>query len=86
MTLTVRLSPQLRQQLDSYCKSRSLTKTRLITELLSEHLASNAKDGGTPYELARTFGVIGSFSSAQGDLAENRKHYLKQKLSAKHSR
>ena len=86
MTLTVRLSAQLRQQLDSYCKSRQVTKTHLITELLNDHLAATAKGGRTPYELAREFGVIGSFASAKGDLAENRKKYLMGKLRAKHSR
>ena len=86
MTLTVRLSPHLRQKLDSYCKSRRVTKTHLITELLSEHLSSSPKDGKTPYQLAREFGVIGSFSSGKGDLAENRKQYLAAKLRAKHSR
>lgn len=85
MTLTVRLSPHLRQQLDSYCKTRRFTKTHVITELLSDHLSSS-KTGKTPYQLAREFGVIGSFSSGKGDLAENRKQYLAEKLRAKHSR
>lgn len=86
MTLTVRLSPLLRQQLDSYCKARRVTKTHVITELLSDHLSSSAKNVKTPYELAREFGVIGSFASGKGDLAENRKMYLTEKLRAKHSR
>jgi hypothetical protein len=86
MTLTVRLSPHLRQQLDSYCKTRRVTKTHVITELLSDHLSSASKSGKTPYQLAREFGVIGSFSSCKGDLAENRKQYLVEKLRAKHSR
>lgn len=86
MTLTVRLSPHLRQQLDSYCEARRVTKTHVITELLSDHLSSCSKSGKTPYQLAREFGVIGSFSSGKGDLAENRKQYLAEKLRAKHSR
>lgn len=86
MTLTVRLSPHLRQQLDSYCKKRRVTKTHLITELLRDHLSSPPKDGKTPYQLARELGVIGSFSSDKGDLAQNRKLYLDAKLRAKHSR
>ena len=86
MTLTVRLSPHLRQQLDSYCKARRVTKTHVITELLSDHLSSSAKNAKTPYELAREFGVIGSFASGKGDLALNRKKYLAEKLRAKHSR
>jgi len=86
MTLTVRLSPHLRQKLDSYCKTRRVTKTHVITELLNDHLSSYSNTGKTPYQLAREFGVIGSFSSGKGDLAENRKQYLVEKLRAKHSR
>ena len=86
MTLTVRLSPHLRQQLDSYCKSRRVTKTHVITELLNDHLSAPAKDGKTPYQLAQAFGLIGAFSSGKGDLATNRKQYLKEKLRAKHPR
>ncbi|MSQ72209.1 MAG: CopG family transcriptional regulator [Betaproteobacteria bacterium] len=86
MTLTVRLSPHLRQQLDSYCKSRRVTKTHVITELLSDHLSSVPSGGKTPYQLAREFGVMGGFSSGKGDLAENRKLYLAEKLRGKHSR
>ncbi len=86
MTLTVRLSPHLRQQLDSYCKTRRVTKTQVITELLSEHLSAPPKSGKTSYQLAQEFGLVGAFSSGKGDLAENRKKYLMEKLRAKHSR
>ncbi len=86
MSLSVRLPPHLRQQLDSYCKTRRVSKTRLINDLLVDHLASATKSSKTPYQLAREYGVVGSFSSGKGDLAENRKRYLAEKLSAKHSR
>ena len=43
MTLSVRLSPHLRQQLDIYCEAHRLTKTHVITELLNEHLSGAAK-------------------------------------------
>ena len=85
MTLTVRLTPHLRQQLDRYCKARSVTKTHVITELLSEHLSASPKGGKTPYELAREFDMFGSFASGVGDLALNRKRYLAEKLRAKRS-
>ena len=86
MSLSVRLPPHLRQQLDSYCKTRRVSKTRLINDLLVDHLSSATKSSKTPYQLAREYGVVGSFSSGKGDLAENRKRYLAEKLSAKHSR
>lgn len=83
MTLTVRLSAHLQDQFDRYCKERSVTKTYVITQLLSEHLSPSPRDGKTALGLARQFGVVGSFSSGQGDLAQNRKHYLMDKLRAK---
>ena len=86
MTLTVRLPAHLRQQLDSYCKTRRVTKTHVITELLSDHLASSAKTAGAAYQLAREFGVLGGFASGKGDLAENRKRYLAEKLRVKRPR
>ena len=85
MTLTVRLDPQLEEQLNRYCKKRSQTKTQVLTQLLREHLAG-AGTAVTPYRLAREFRLLGAFASGESDLAENRKHHLKAKLRAKHSR
>ena len=86
MTLTVRLAPHLREQLESYCKKRRLSKSRVVTELLSEHLSASSGSGRTPYQLAREFGLVGGFASGKGDLAEKRKRYLAEKLRAKHPR
>ncbi len=84
MTLTVRLSPHLQDQLERYCKARQVTKTWVITQLLSEHLSPTPRDAKTAAELALQFDVVGSFSSGQGDLAQNRKRYLMDKLWARH--
>jgi hypothetical protein len=87
MTLTVRLTPHLEAQLDKYCQSRRVTKTRVVTELLSEHLMNSGKAGKTPYELAREVELVGSFASTgPGDLAQNRKRYLTEILRAKRAR
>lgn len=87
MTLTVRLDPQLEEQLNRYCKKRSQTKTQVLTQLLREHLAgAGTGTGVTPYRLAREFRLLGAFASGESDVAENRKHHLKTKLRAKHSR
>ncbi len=83
MTLTVRLTAQLEEQLGRHCKARGLTKSRVIIELLTEHLALAPARGQTALELAKAFGVIGSFASGQGNLATDRKHLLKEKLRAK---
>jgi hypothetical protein len=86
MTLTVRLAPHLEQQLASYCKKRRLSKSRVVTELLSEHLAGALTGDRTPYEIAHSLGLAGGFASGKGDLAENRKRYLADKLRAKRPR
>ena len=86
MTLTVRLDPQLQEQLESYCRKRRLSKTQLITGLLHEHLSLVTGNRKTPYQLARKLGLVGAMASGKGDLAENRKRYLKEKIRAKHTR
>ena len=86
MTLSVRLSPRLRQQLDSYCKARRLTKTDVITALLNERLSGAANTRKTSYELACDFGLVAGLTGAATDLAENRKQYLTQKPRAKRLR
>jgi hypothetical protein len=86
MTLTVRLPPNVQQQLDSYCRKRRVSKTRVVTDLLVEHLATSPEGSRTPFELAREFGLVGGFESGKGDLAENRKQYLAEKLRAKRPR
>jgi hypothetical protein len=85
MSLTVRLAPHLQQQLDNYCKKRRLSKSRVVTELLTEHLSAVSGGSRTPYQIAREFGLIGGFASGKGDLSENRKAYLMEKLCAKRS-
>ena len=84
MTLTVRLSTHLQDQLNRYCETHRVTKTQVITQLLSEHLSPAPRQAKTALELARQFAVVGSFSSGQGDLAQNRKQVLMDKLRAKH--
>ena len=86
MTLTVRLDPQLEEQLDSYCKKRRQTKTEVLTKLLRDHLHAASGTAKTPYQLAREFGLIGAVPSGKRDTSENRKRYLKENLRAKHSR
>jgi hypothetical protein len=76
----------VQQQLESYCKKRRLSKSRVVTELLKRHLPELSDGKRTPYEIARKFGLIGAIASGAGDLAENRKRYLGGKLRAKRPR
>ena len=74
MSFTIRLPPQLHQQLDEHCKSRGISKNRLINELLTRHFAYlTPKSTKTPYQLAREYGVIGSFSSGKPNARVSRR-------------
>lgn len=86
MTVTVRLAPVLQHRLDRYCRKHRLTKSRVITDLLEKHLDAAPERRKTSFELARELGLVGSFSSGRGDLSENYKRYLKEKIRAKHAR
>ena len=86
MTLTVRLESQLERQLDRYCRKHRLTRTEVITTLIERHVAVDGAQRPGAYQLAKDAGLVGAFASGKGDLAENHKRYLREKLRAKHSR
>jgi len=86
VTLTVRLEPDLQSRLERYCRKHGVTKSRVITELLMERLSVPAKDNRSLYDRAQEYGLVGGFASGKGDLSENRKRYLKERLRAKHAR
>ncbi len=86
MTLTVRLEPQLQMQLERHCQARRVTKTQVITELLSAHLGVARARAPSAFESAQALGLVGSFASGRQDNAEKRKAYLKDMLRAKRAR
>ena len=86
MTLTVRLEPQLERLLDRYCRKHRLTRTAVISTLLARHVAGDGANGPSAYQLAEDAGLVGAFASGKGDLAQNHKRYLREKLRAKHAR
>lgn len=85
MTLTVRLEPQLEDQLEDYCRLEGATKSAVVTEALRQYL-STLQQQRTPYELgADLFGADDS-ESEETDVSLNYKTLLKEKLRAKYSR
>lgn len=86
MTITVRLNPQLQEQLERHCRRRRLTKTQVVTQLLREHLATAAGGRKSPYALAEELGLVGSFAGGKRDVSHTYKRRLRRKLRAKHSR
>lgn len=85
MTLTVRLDPELEDQLEGYCQAEGTTKSAVVTQALREYLAT-LRQTRTPYELgADLFGADEREDYGQ-DVSRNYKVLLKEKLRAKHSR
>ena len=79
-TISIRLDDQSDAVLTAHCQRHGLTQTDAIKAAI-EQLAAHAKP--TPAELAAELGLIGSFSSAEGDLALNHSQRVKERLRAK---
>jgi len=69
--------------LTEHCQRHGLTQTGAIKAAI-EQLAGRHKP--TPAELAAELGLIGGFSSSEGDLAQNHSQRVKERLRAKRER
>lgn len=85
MTLTVRLEPELEDQLEDYCQAEGTTKTAVVTQALREFLAT-LRQQRTPYELGADLFGADTTEHEPRDVAANYKQLLKAKLRAKYSR
>jgi metal-responsive CopG/Arc/MetJ family transcriptional regulator len=85
MTLTVRLEPQLEDQLEDYCQQEGTTKSAVVTEALRQYL-NTLRQQRTPYELGVDLFGADESDSEDTDVSRNYKTLLKEKLRAKHSR
>ena len=79
-TISIRLDDHTDGVLTAYCERHDLTQTAALKAAIG-HLANASRP--TPAELAAQLGLIGSFRSSQGDLAENHSQRIKEKLRAK---
>ena len=85
MTLTVRLEPELEDQLEDYCQAEGTTKTAVVTRALRDFL-NTLRQQRTPYELgADLFGADKTEDNGL-EVSRNYKKLLKEKLRAKYSR
>ena len=85
MTLTVRLEPQLEDQLEDYCRLEGATKSAVVTEALRQYL-NTLQQSRTPYELGADLFGADTDDSEETDVSGNYKTLLKEKLRAKYSR
>ena len=79
-TISLRLDDHTDAALTAYCALHRLSQTDAVKAAIS-HLVEAQR--ATPAELAAKFGLIGSFRSGIGDLAQNHSAHLKQQLRAK---
>ena len=90
MTLTVRLEPELENQLEDYCQAEGTTKTAVVTQALREFL-STLRQQRTPYEIyVEVMEEMGIPNEAPAtDKTDDSLHYkkrLKDILRAKYGR
>lgn len=89
MTLTVRLDPELEDQLDDYCQAERTTKSAVVTQALRNYLTA-LRQPRTPYDIYReVIAENGLDKSDDEEPTDHSMHYkarLKEKLRAKHGR
>jgi predicted transcriptional regulator len=90
MTLTVRLEPELENQLEDYCQAEGTTKSAVVTQALRDFL-NTLRQRRTPYEIYRE--VVAEMGEAdqqqpvdENDNSMNYKKRLKDILRAKYGR
>ena len=84
MTLTVRLPPQLENELDAYSSSNGLTKSQVVQEALAEYLVHAKKGTAAPaphpsetFKALKKAGLVGCFS---GDGISATKDVVRRKV------
>jgi hypothetical protein len=90
MTLTVRLEPELENQLEDYCQAEGTTKSAVVTQALRDFLNS-LRQQRTPYEIYHDVvtemgGLDQQPPLDENDNSMNYKRRLKAILRAKHGR
>ena len=68
--LTIRVSPELRQQLAKRAKTDRKDHSEIVREALDQYL----KPGATAYDGFKKAGLIGVSKSGRRDLSTNKKH------------
>ena len=79
-TISIRLDDHTDAVFRAFCERHGLSQTNAIKAAI-EQLAEQHK--ASPAQLAAQLGLIGGFSSGEGDLAANHSQRVKQRLRAK---
>ena len=84
MTLTVRLDPEIEQELAAHCKREQVSKSEVVSELLKTFL-KRRRPAKSFYEAAKEDGFFGCMDGVE-DLSVNRKEYLRARQLTKRNR
>lgn len=79
-TISIRLDDRTDALFRLFCERLGVSQTDALKAAI-EHLADQQRP--SPAELAAQLGLIGSFKSGQGHLAEDHSHAVKRRLRAK---
>ncbi|MBF0412351.1 MAG: CopG family transcriptional regulator [Desulfamplus sp.] len=77
--ITLRLNPELEQTINNTAKIMGLTKSELIRQSINEYISKLEQPNA--WETGKD--LFGKYSSSLGNLSENRKDLIKDKLKAK---
>jgi hypothetical protein len=77
--ITLRLDQKLEQDINNTAKTLGLTKSELIRRSIHDYLGRLSKQSA--WEIGES--LFGKYSSGLGNLSENRKELIKNKIKAK---
>ena len=77
--ISLRLDPELEERIGSAAKSLGISKSELLRKSVKAYLETIPK--ANAWELGKQY--FGKYSSGRGNLAQDRKKLLKEKLRAK---
>jgi predicted transcriptional regulator len=77
--LTLRLNPELEQTINNTARTLGVTKSELIRQSINDYISKLEQPNA--WEVGKD--LFGKYSSGLGNLSENRKDLIKNKLKAK---
>lgn len=81
--ISLRVKPELEKMLNFFAETKGKSRSEIIIESILEYIQNHSSEK-TPYELGKD--LFGKYSSGQTDLSQNRKKYLREKISEKHAK
>lgn len=78
MSFSIRLPAETEQRLERYCRAHGVSKTQMISRLIEKEVTEAAVKR-TPFQLAESAGLVGSFDGPV-DLATEHRRYSREKL------